>query len=198
MLTIELTDDIDLLVYDVVKCCVDKTYHACCITVSILLHELIPGSRLVEGYLNVNGKYSCWHVWLEYHDRTIDAGHMINVAVHDLHNKVDVLRSLAPLYERCDMDTTEEKKIFNQNMKLLEIYRTAPEKYWNLIRVVDRNNYNLLVEIYNTFSPERKRKLACTKPKPNDKCGCQSTIKYKRCCAILAENYMNINTSISN
>ena len=140
----------------------------------------------------MSGSYSLWHTWLEYDNKIIDAGTMINTERNPKLKTMTYERTSIPLYERCDLDTTEEDKTCKQNEALYKIYNDAPTKYWSLLRIADPEKYNILVEIYNRFSKEHKKERLSAKQKVNDKCICGSNNKFKKCCKPVYDEFMNI------
>jgi hypothetical protein len=109
-----------------------------CIPASALVHELLPGSSLVQGFAVVaGGTLCCWHVWVEYHGMQLDAGWKLTTRLvsselgSDAASKLaDGRLSLVEVGERMDADTAEERLALNENVRLLDLYRSDKEAFW--------------------------------------------------------------------
>ena len=164
--------------------------YACCIPASIILHELLPNSKLVKGFLNMNNKYSTWHAWVEHDGLILDPGKTINFKYHNMKNVV-TFQSTTPFYERVDLDTEEEIKINKQNEMLFDLYQKAPAKYWNLVQLDNQEAYNTLVNIYNTLSTSGQKRVF-QKQKVNDPCNCKSNLEFTKCCKQMYDTHSNV------
>ena len=123
---------------DVVEAFLKYKYYACCIPASILLHELIPKSTLLKGFINVNNRVSGWHVWVDVDGLILDAGTALNSKYHNI--KAFSTLSEIPLHRRLDLDTPEDFRINKQNEMLFNLYQESPTKYWHLFKLVDPEN----------------------------------------------------------
>lgn len=179
----------DLLI-NIANTFVKYRFYSCCIPSSILLYELIPNSNLLKGFLNMNNKYSTWHVWVESNGLVFDVGTIITKKYHNI--KFDSFLSRDPLYERVDLDSAEEIKTNKQNEMLFDLYQESPNKYWNLLSLVDPKKYNILVDIYNTYTKSEKKHHILKKQDVNATCGCKSNKKYKKCCKTNYDLFLNL------
>ena len=174
---------------DVVEAFLKYKYYACCIPASILLHELIPKSTLLKGFINANNRVSGWHVWVDVDGLILDAGTAINSKYHNI--KAICTLSETPERRRLDLDTPEELRINKQNEMLFKLYQESPNKYWHLFQLLDPEKYNIVITIYNTLS-KRDTKTNFEKQKVNGICACKSNKKYKKCCKPLYDTFNNL------
>jgi len=94
------------------------------ITGPVLLHELLPESRIVQGWCRINGKNPCWHVVVFNGDECLDIGHEMACMQDPDFRKHSVTF------------TTEEPEEGVESDKMVldtwEIYQANPGNFWKM------------------------------------------------------------------
>ena len=90
----------------------------------LILHELLVGSKLVQGYVKVDDSHSAWHLWVEHDNKILD----VNKKLYELWNNKeegewkyskDIIGDLVDGYE--DSETT------------LDEYQTNHDLFWRRV-----------------------------------------------------------------
>lgn len=93
---------------------------------AILVHELVPGSDLVEGFGIIDDRVCYYNVWVESNGEKYDPSTAI-LRVLDEAFTDPVVLSDTPKGDRVDLSDVESLK---NNVESLKLYRESPEKWW--------------------------------------------------------------------
>jgi hypothetical protein len=151
-----VSEDTRAVVDDVVFTLAAKGAYGTCLPAAAILHELLPGSALVQGYLltGATGETSSssapgrcgWHTWVEVGGARIDVGSELVAAMLRRHaaaaggrrpvaELLDAVRgcrlSTTEVGERNDMGDAEERAVLQENERLLAEYRRDPGSFWS-------------------------------------------------------------------
>ena len=95
---------------------------------TMMLHELVPDSKVHSGYLLINDKDCCWHVWLETPEGTI----------MDIGWEMAILKDSAFKYCKIErLETKPENIEVHEDQELIkrfeshvgDFWKTAPKKF---------------------------------------------------------------------
>eukprot|EP00873_Tetraselmis_striata_P027110 jgi/Tetstr1/447374/TSEL_034811.t1 len=96
---------------------------------AILMHELVPGSDLVEGYGIIDDRMCFYNVWVEANGEKYDPSTAILRVLETTFTEPVVL-SPAPRGDRVDLSDTDS---LANNVKSLQVYRQSPQKWWEQV-----------------------------------------------------------------
>lgn len=165
--------------------------YKCCISTSILLHELFPEMALKCGYLICNGKYGVWHMWNEINGNIIDIASKITElqgtkiqkfeGTHLPPNSLANFLANAPRnYLVCDRNerivlSILYEEFIENNENVLASYLTNKKQYWTRMKIEAPFCYR----ICSKYLPQLQKQGR------NEACVCGSGKKYKKCCLIV-------------
>ena len=94
---------------------------------TVLLHELLLGSKLKSGYILINGKDCCWHTWVEKDGQRYDFGFELACKQDENFKNAHIgyLDSKPP-----DMQVHEDRELMDRfNGKTADFWKTAPKQF---------------------------------------------------------------------
>lgn len=114
-----------------------------CFPASAMLHEMLPGSRLVQGYNVIEGgRYCAWHVWV-----TLDGGDDLNPGAAISYAQFP--REARKRMEAAGAEWLSEKEVGKRmdlmhvdadeleslavDQAMLAMYRRSPERFWRAV-----------------------------------------------------------------
>ena len=94
----------------------------------VLLHELTPESTIKEGYLIINDRDCCWHVWVENRD---GAALDINYKLATLKDPEFGSCKVERVYEKPkDLQIHEDQEMIDRfRLPIRDFWKSAPKKY---------------------------------------------------------------------